>query len=423
LSSLLLLVISSSTEANTKRPECTEGFRAKASLKFSECQDALLPLIHCYQLPETLGPVDPSHLPSRLSNYWDTEHNPEDCKARQNMTSCEALTYLTQVCGAHYDDCHSYKEKMEILRMWIKQFIRGTHELYWEYAFSDNNLEIVNGDCDHILNKFFSKEEMVEITDLVNTGPNIFLDCSNEWGKKNCSGGKNNLTEDFGRLVDKDWNRITVEDIDLRMRAQLHGGFTLPSHWKYCSWKMKHAIEFGGLRYHTGDLFHCDGNCNTNNGDDQSWGDIGRSYIDLATGDQQFPDDSPKWDIYRCIDAAEYEMRHGVTNQVENRDVDRVKIELCKPFKTILQNCTILMDRCIGNIAIKEIVMTEVLKNMVAESKKAIEKANKAQTNFLANFTYDNCVIFGGEVAGAPLHSATLGYVLVLTVMIYFIVL
>ena len=180
----MLLMKFFSTQANAERTECTEGLKAKASLKFSECQDTLLPLIHCYQLPDTLGPVYPSHLPSRLSNYWDTEHNPEDCKARQNMTSCEALTYLTQVCGAHYDDCHTNKEKREILRMWIKQFVRGTHELYWEYAFSDNNQEIVNGDCDHVLNKFFSKEEMVEITDLVNTGPNIFFDCSNEWGKK-----------------------------------------------------------------------------------------------------------------------------------------------------------------------------------------------------------------------------------------------
>ena len=100
------------------------------------------------------------------------------------MTSCEALTYLTQVCGAHYDDCHSNEEKREILRMWIKQFVQGTHKFYWESAFSDNNLKIVNGDCHHILNKFFSKEEMVEITDLVNTEPNLFFDCSNEWGKK-----------------------------------------------------------------------------------------------------------------------------------------------------------------------------------------------------------------------------------------------
>jgi len=338
------------------------------------------------------------------------------------MTSCEALTYLTQVCGAHYDDCHSNQEKREILRMWIKQFVRGTHELYWEYAFSDNNWEIVNGDCDHILNKFFSKEEMVEITDLVNTGPNIFSDCSNEWGNKNCSGERKNLTEGFGSLVDKDGSRIYVEDYNLGFRAQLHGGFTLPSHWKYCSWKLKHTIDFEGLDFEMGNIFHCDGKYNTNNGDDQSWHPAGDSYIDIATGDH-IPDDRPQWDVYHCIYNAVKAMRYGVTNQVENRDVDKVKIELCKPFKTILENCTILMDRCIGNIAIKEIVMTEVLKNMVAKSKKAIQAVNKTQTDFLANFTYNNCVIFGGEVAGAPLHSATLRYVLVLKVMIYFFVL
>ena len=51
------------------------------------------------------------------------------------------------------------------MMMWIKQFIRGTHEQYWEYAFADNNQEIVEGDCDDILTEYFDREEAAEITD------------------------------------------------------------------------------------------------------------------------------------------------------------------------------------------------------------------------------------------------------------------
>ena len=179
---LFLTFVSFAAAASTGKTECTEGLKARASLKFSECQDPLIPLKECYQLyPDTLEYGSRQDYQLVFNNK---SHEADYCNTRPIMTSCEHLTYLVQVCGAHYDDCHTNKEKREILRMWIKQFVRGTHELYWEYAFSDYNLEIVNGDCDHILNEFFIKEEMVEITDLVNTGPNIFIDCSNEWGNQ-----------------------------------------------------------------------------------------------------------------------------------------------------------------------------------------------------------------------------------------------
>ena len=48
------------------------------------------------------------------------------------------------------------------MRMWMKQFVQGTHELYWEFTFSDKNKEILDVDWDHILNQFFDGDEVVE---------------------------------------------------------------------------------------------------------------------------------------------------------------------------------------------------------------------------------------------------------------------
>ena len=148
---LLVTFVSFSAAASTGKTECTEGLKARASLKFSECQDPLVPLKECYPLyPDTL--VQGS-LRSYQLVFDNKSHEADYCKTRANMTSCEHLTYLAQVCGAHYDDCHTREEKREIMRMWVKQFVQGTHQLYWEFAFSDNNREIIEGDCNLILNE------------------------------------------------------------------------------------------------------------------------------------------------------------------------------------------------------------------------------------------------------------------------------
>merc|ERR1719312_780803 len=119
---------------------------------------------------------------------------------------------------------------------------------------------MVDGDCNQVLNEYFDDEEVVEITDLVNTGPNVFNNCSIDIpGLKHdylCSTKISNLTQQFGILKDKEGNRIGysdgyVEDI------------TKPSHWGYCSWKMKHGIDHQGLFATLPYLFRCDGKCNT----------------------------------------------------------------------------------------------------------------------------------------------------------------
>jgi len=423
----LLVLASFSEAASNENTDCTEGIKARASLKFSECQDPLVPLKECYPLyPDTLRS---SFQQSFLATYGNNSHKAEHCKTRANMSSCDHLTYLVQVCGAHYDACHSPEEKRDIMRMWIKQFVQGTHELYWEFAFSDNNKEIVDGDCDHILNEYFNDEEVVEITDLVNIGPNMLKTCSVDIpGLKHdwlCSTKTSNLTQQFGILKDKDGNRIGysngyVEDI------------TRPSDWKYCSWKMKHGMDHEGLFSTLPYLFRCDGKCNTNNGDDQEWfgGSSQLTYIDKKTDEHRdvYPGiNNPLYgdgSLSSCVWHAEWDMESNVAHYVDdNLDIDHVKMQLCKPFKTIIENCSIPMTECIENIAIKEIVIAEVLKKMVVKSKRTMEIVkNATRPDILGSFSYNDCVIFGGMVARASLQSAPLGHLVIAVMGVYLLI-
>jgi len=420
---LLFMLILFSTAASPEKTECTEGLKARASLKFSECQDPLIPLKQCYPLyPDTLGSSSP-WLELFLMKYGNNSHEADYCHTRKNMTSCEHLTYLTQECGSYYDTCHTKEEKREIMRMWIKQFVKGTNEIYWEFAFADNNKEIVDGDCNHILNEYFHEEEVGEITGLVNTGPNIFEDCSffqlqsiinNEKNDKICDSKVSNLTQRFGILLNKDGTRIGKYDKNFYDR-------TIPSHWQYCSWKMKEAVDDEGILSALPYLAHCDGKCNTNDGDDQEWSSGGMSrheYKDLKTG--TWHDFYNPLSLFLCINQARRQNRFS--DSVEPLDLDRIKMQLCKPFKTIMENCTDLMSECIEDIAIKEIVLTDVLKNMVASVKDEMEVVDKFHPDLLADFTYDDCVIFGGDVARATYHSATLAHIMVIPFIVsYFI--
>jgi len=412
---LFLTFVSFSAAESTGQTECTEGLKARASLKFSECQDPLIPLKECYQLyPDTLEYGSRQDYQLVFNNK---SHEADYCKTRPNMTSCEHLTYLAQVCGAHYDDCHTREEKKEIMRMWVKQFVQGTHELYWEFAFSDNNKEIIDGDCDHILNEYFDPQEVVEITGLVNTGPNIFDNCSVEmFGSKNdwlCSTKKSNLTQKFGVLKDKDGKRIDHAD------ETWNEIITIPSHWKYCSWKMRRSMYHKGLFKTLPDLIRCDGKYNNNEGDDQEWdrGSPRLSYLDKktnkyrtvypASGNPVYGKDS----ISDCFWNAQWAMEKGVAHYVDDDlDIDQIKMQLCKPFKTIVENCTTPMTECFEKVAIKEIVMAEMLKKMVTKTKRAMEiVTNHTQSDFFGGFSHHDCIIFGGDVAGASSQYATLG--------------
>ena len=115
-------------------------------------------------------------------------------------------------------------------------------------------------------------------------------------------------------------------------------------------------------------------------------------------------------------------MERGVAYYVdEDLDVDHVKMQLCKPFKTIVENCTIPMSECIDDIALKEIVMAEILKKMVAKTKRAMEIVNNAtQPDFLGGFSHDDCIMFGGDVAEASLQSPKWEHIVTTLMVIYF---
>jgi len=397
--------------ASQEKTECTEGLKARATLKFAQCQEPLLPVKWCHELfRDTLGYVARASYDRQFENKT---HEDEYCKTRKKLTSCEHLKHLTGVCGAGYDTCHSVQEKREIMRMWIKQFIRGTHEIYWEGAFADDIQEIVDGECNDILSEYFNKEEVAEINGLTNSGPNSykediieFLDNYRILRNTKVS----NLSQPFGVLRDSAGNRI-----DHHKLVQL----SKPSHWTYCSWKMKNNIDEDSLFNALGNLFHCDGKCNTNDGDNQEWflGSTEMSYVDVETNENQyegFPNynvitgDTNNTSIHQCIWRATWNMQSKVADNVA--DLDKAKMELCKPFKTILVNCSIPINECIDNIAVKEVVMAQVLKEMEAKIKQAMEIVDQhTSPNYFGDFSYADCAIFGGDVAGTTFASANLG--------------
>merc|ERR1712179_343455 len=227
---------------------------------------------------------------------------------------------------------------------------------------------IIHGDCDHILNEYFDNEEVAEISDLVHAGPILWKNCTVDlhwdWSDQSkqdwlCSTKISNLTQKFGIMKDKDGKRIGV--------GYREPYVTYPSNWKYCSWKIKHAIDYGRLFHYMPDLFHCDGKCNTNVGDNQQWlmrnGKWYFGYIDVETGKRIFngyPGMNPtehKGSLITCIRDAERIMKTKVASYIfyhekedEKLDVDKIKMQLCKPFKTIVENCSIPISECIVTV-------------------------------------------------------------------------
>ena len=108
--------------------------------------------------------------------------------------------------------------------------------------------------------------------------------------------------------------------------------------------------------------------------------------------------------MFTCVWKAEMELSRAASKNIE--DLDKAKMGLCKPFKTLLENCSIPISGCIEDIGIKEIVMAEFLREILAKTRNAMEIVEKyKKPNFFGDFTYEDCVIFGGHVAGATFGS------------------
>ena len=374
---------------------CTEGLKARATIKFSECQELLLPKKWCNEFyRETL-----KYWPRQRydEDYPNKTHEDESCTARAKISSCEHVRFLTEVCGAHYDTCHSAREKREILRMWIKQFVRATHEVYWEFYFADDNQEIKEGKCNNILRRFFEEEELPELLSLIDSGPNTFREEESEvWENVTylVPTKVSNLTQDFGTMLDTAGERLPSKI-----------AFGEKSHWAYCDWKMAHIIsDYQHLSDTIPELMRCDGKCNNEDGTldyarhhDLQWGNGG---------------------IFECIENTKNDIVSDAGGNID--DLDVAKMGLCRGFKTLLENCSNPIGECIGNIAVKEILMAEYLKVMVPKLDYVIEFVEKSIPHFFGGFTYDDCSVFGGEIAGSSFLSASLLQIVVIAMACYY---
>jgi len=311
---------------------CTPERKALGTLEFKLCQDDLL-YAWCRYGANTSTQVE-------FFKKYDPENFQEDDPCSGHQTSCEYLMFLTDECGAFYNFCHHEEERKQIMRMWVKQFLRETiiQVGIASGKFVDEGKEISTGKCSKHLNKFIDQKDVDEI---------------------NC----------------------TVTD----------------------------AILFNSLP----NLFHCDGKCNTNNGDDQEWkgGDYGYNYIDRSTG--SLVNGGYEWDdgliigrtgIARCYWHLEIEL----DSLTDFTDLDKAKMGLCKTFKSLIQKCSIPIGKCLGTVEIREVVMAEFLTNIFWRNKDmmGIWQDKVGNPDYFGDFSYKDCKIFGGVVAAASSDSS-----------------
>ena len=95
---------------------------------------------------------------------------------------------------------------------------------------------------------------------------------------------------------------------------------------------------------------------------------------------------------------------------------------LCRPFKTFIENSSIPVDESIGNVAVKEVVMSELVEMIIETIDNVREITERLTTpDLFGSFTYNDCVIFGGDIAGAS--SSIINWVLMIlqTIICYYI--
>ena len=247
--------------------------------------------------------------------------------------------------------------------MWIKQFVRES--ITKVDRFEDKAPSIKNGDCNDLLTDFFSEEETKEIVNAM--GAPIKL--------KGIS-SKNlytNITYPrFGFLLDQEGD--VIEFATNATEKDYSQPATLPSHWEFCSWKVTKDLQFTNqkLALVMPDLFHCDGKCNTNNGDDQEWIEtqlgIGGIYFNRNTGTVEREEymDRLERDINTCYMDAKLQF-------------DKT---MCQRFEDFVTNCSDLIGECLGDVAMREVVLSKLLRDFgdfdysASECKEAIAAAS-----------------------------------------------
>jgi len=388
------------TVLSSSSKNCTQGHKAWATLRFTICQK-IQGERWCYKGREN------------LDTAWSLEEYdpfPPNATCSGHSSSCDYLRFLTGTCGAFYDVCHTEEERSQIMGMWIKQFITNTWSLK---KFQDGNHELKNGECRAELSEYFNPEEVDEIIGLVET---------DIW-TRDTGFPYSNLTQDFGVLVNKTGGRIGP-DI---------GYSTLPSHWKYCGYKLTTRLPFGGDKIYEkyANLYRCDGKCNTNNGDDQKWSKLGPLITDYFDGRETDYNYNITENIigfeeggaYKCFMDAEFALEDGIADEDNLADKNKAYDELCKPFEHVVYNCSIPIARCLGNIAIREVAMAQFLQKTLFKTMtiRGIVQRVLNDNEYFTNFKLEKCKIFGGEGNSASITVSSSGLIATLLVFSIYI--
>jgi len=337
------------TEASSS---CTAERRALSTLLFSKCQDRIRSG-WCYEGKDSVAKYDQQFFKDLDPDKFDPASS---CSGLQ--TSCQFLRILTTTCGDHYKDCHEDEERRSIMRMWIKQFVRETMT---KNRFEDKAPSIKNGDCNDLLDEYFSEDETKEIVKVM-AAPIIQKGISSKNLYTNITYPR------FGFLLDQEGE--VIEFATNATEKDYSQPATLPSHWEFCSWKVTKDLQFTNQKLVTvmPDLFHCDGKCNTNKGDDQEWIEtqlgIGGIYYNRNTGTVEKEEymDRLERDINTCFMNAKLQFDKTI----------------CQRFENFVTNCSALIGECLGDVSIKEVVLSKLLRDFgdfdysTSECKKAI---------------------------------------------------
>jgi len=300
-------------------------------------------------------------------------------------SSCDFLRHLVDVCGKSYDQCHTPEEKKEIMRMWIKQFIRETLKSLW-WTFDDKyplettgGISIKSGECDTDLGQYFETSEIEEIKSFIGEDNESF---SPYYDK--------NITQEFGIMVDENMERMS----DTR----------LPSQWKWCSWQLTRDMMKCGLGEHKlssrlSELFHCDGKCNTNNGDDQIWSTESFGYTRVKS--DEFVVVEGMYELEDNIWTCPMKMTSLYEGIGSSPHTD--KVNLCKWFEVLMTDCSGFVDECLEDIAIKEVVWSSLLMEVLETMKNQMKQIERKLKNpdYFGDFSYKNCPQFGGVISSA----------------------
>ena len=79
------------------------------------------------------------------------------------------------------------------------------------------------------------------------------------------------------------------------------------------------------------------------------------------------------------------------------------KVNLCKWFEVLITNCSGLVDECLGDIAIKEVVWSSLLMERLEAMKRQMEDIERIREDpdYFGGFSYKNCPQFGGVISSA----------------------